>query len=146
LEAPNLRYDTSYHHTQLKFHLSSAQLAEPATHPPLPTLALRVGGLPWQVVVRPDVRHSPGGAIVTVADVLSAIHINLRMHVKPDEYKAIDKSSKVGIYDAFKRRVGNDPFQLGKGLRRIDFLCGRVFAQGLVRAQSKDNLWDVVVR
>jgi hypothetical protein len=136
----------SYHHTQLQFHLSSAQLAEPATHPPLPSLALRVGGLPWQVVVRPDVRQSPGGAIVTVADVLSAIHINLRIPVKADEYKAIDKSSRAGLYAAFERRVGNDPIQRGKGLRRIDFLCGRVSAQGLVRAQSKDSLWDVVVR
>ncbi|KAI0246851.1 hypothetical protein BJV78DRAFT_1286029 [Lactifluus subvellereus] len=146
LAAPNLQYDMRYHHTQLKLQLSLTALTEPASNPPLQTLSLRIAGLPWLVVVRPDSRLSPGNAIVTVQDVLSTIYFNLRTVVKPDEYNAMDKSSKAALYQAFERRVGADPAQRGKGLRRIDFLCGHVVAQGLVRAQSKDNIWDVVVR
>jgi hypothetical protein len=134
-----------YHHTQLKLQLSPTALAEPASNPPLPTLSLRIAGLPWLVVVQPDSRLSPGSAIVTVQDVLSTIHLNLRKVVKPSEYDAMDRDSKAALYKAFERRVGTDPVQRGKGLRRIDFLFGHVVAQGLVRAQSKDNIWDVVV-
>ena len=38
-----------------------------------------------------------------------------------------------------------DVVQRGKGLRRVDFLCGHFRAQGLVRAQSEDHIWQVVV-
>jgi hypothetical protein len=148
LAAPNLRYDMTYSHTDFKSQLPPAilvVLGKPATQPPVPSLALRIGGLPWLVPVQPDVRLSPGSAIVTVLDVLNAIYVNLRIAVKPDEYKAMSKSRRAALYDAFERRVGADPVQRAKGLRRIDFLCGRVHAQGLVRAQSRDNIWDVVV-
>src|SRR5216684_6708193 len=95
--------------------------------------------------VWPDARKSPGNAVVTVQDVLLAIYFHLRTAVKSDEYEAMSKSRKVEIFRAFESRVGTDPVQRGKGLRRVDFLAGRFRAQGLVRAQSKDNIWDVVI-
>ncbi|KAI0000106.1 hypothetical protein BJV74DRAFT_821595 [Russula compacta] len=52
---------------------------------------------------------------------------------------------KAEITRAFEHRVSTDSVQQGKGLRRVDFLCGRFRAQGLVRAQSKDYIWEVVV-
>jgi hypothetical protein len=145
LVAPNLRYDMHYNYTMINPELSPAVLAAPATHPPSPSLMLRIGGLPWLVFVRPDARLTPGSAIVTVQAVLSAIFVNLRIAVKPDEYKAMSESNKAALYEALERRVDGDPVQRGKGLLRIDFLCGRVRAKGLARAQSKDNLWNVVV-
>jgi len=125
--------------------LSQAVLATLASSPPLPSLALRVGDLPWMFNVWPDARQSPGNAVVTVQDVLLAIYFHLRTAVKSDEYEAMSKSRKVEIFRAFESRVGTDPVQRGKGLRRVDFLGGRFRAQGLVRAQSKDNVWDVVI-
>ena len=95
--------------------------------------------------VFPDARNSPGNAFVTVQDVLFAIYFHLRMAAKGDEYEAMNKSRKADIFRAFESRVGTDPVQRGKGLRRIDFLGGRFRAQGLVRAQSKDSVWDVVI-
>jgi hypothetical protein len=94
----------------------------------------------------PDTRFSPGGAVVTVQDVLLAIYFHLRTAVKSDEYDAMSKARKAEIFQSFERRVGADPAQRGKGLRRIDFLGGHFRAQGLVRAQSKGNVWDVVIQ
>jgi hypothetical protein len=125
--------------------LSPGVLTTPASCPPLPSLALRVGDLPWLFTVGPDARHSPGNAFVTVEDVLLAIYGHLRTAVKGDEYEAMNKSRKREIFREFESRVGKDPVQRGKGLRRVDFLGGRYRTQGLVRAQSKDSVWDVVV-
>ncbi|KAI0261859.1 hypothetical protein BC834DRAFT_845361 [Gloeopeniophorella convolvens] len=145
LVAPTLQYDMRYPPTQSNLRLSPAILATPASNPPLPSLALRVGGLPWVFNVSPDPTISPGNSVVTVLDVLNAIYLHLRTAVKADEYNTMDRQRKADIYAAFERRVGSDPVQRGKGLRRIDFLGSRVRAQGLIRAQSKDSVWDVVV-
>ena len=145
LAAPSLLYDMRSQPTHSNPRLSPAVLSTPASCPPLPSLALRVGDLPWLFTVFPDARHSPGNAFVTVEDVLVAIYFHLRTAVKGDEYEAMSKARKKEIFRAFESRVGTDPVQRGKGLRRVDFLGGRFRAQGLVRAQSKDSVWDVVI-
>jgi len=88
---------------------------------------------------------APGSAVVTVQDVLTTLYFHFRTQAKEDEYDALGKARRADIFRAFERRVGNDPAERGKGLRRIDFLGGRI-AQGLVRGQSKDDVWDLVVR
>ncbi|KAH9003575.1 hypothetical protein EDB86DRAFT_2379830 [Lactarius hatsudake] len=146
LAAPSLQYDMRYPPNQSNLRLSPAVLAEPASSPPLPSLPIRVAGLPWHCIVRPDPKLSPGNAVVTVQDVLVSLYFHLRTAVKADEYNAMGKARKAEIFQVFERRVGHDPAQRGKGLRRVDFLGGHIIAQGLVRAQSKDDVWDVVVR
>jgi hypothetical protein len=103
-------------------------------------LALR-----WVFTVFPDPRLSPEIPFVTVQDVLLAIYTHLRVAVNGAEYEAMGKSKKAEIFGEFERRVGTDPGKRGKGLRRVDFLGGRFRAQGLVRAQSKDTVWEVVI-
>jgi hypothetical protein len=97
------------------------------------------------ITVYPDPTVSPGNAVVTVQDVLLALYRNLRTAVKAREYDHMSNPRKVEISQQFQRRVGSDLVQQGKGLRRIDFLNGRFHAKGLVRAQSKDNVWNVVI-
>ena len=149
LAAPSLLYDVRSHPSQAHYNprLSPAVLTTFASCPPLPSLALRVGDPPWLFTVYPDAGHSPGNAFVTVQDVLLAIYIRLRRAVKRDEYEAVSKSRKAEIFRAFESRVGtdSDPIQRRKGLRYLDFLGGRFRAQGLVSAQSKDNVWDLVI-
>jgi hypothetical protein len=145
LAAPSLRYAVRFQPSHSNPHLSPPVLSTPASYPPLPSLALRVGALPWLFTVFPDSRHSSGNAFVTVQDVLVAIYYHLRKAAKGDEYEAMSKARKRDIFRAFESRVGTDAVQRGKGLRRIDFLGGRFRAQGLVRAQSKDSVWDVVI-
>jgi len=143
--APNLQYDVRFLPTQFNPHLSPAVLAQPASSPPLPNLDLRAGDLPWLFNVTPDSGISPGRAYVTVQDVLLAIHYHLRTDVKSAEYDIMSQSRKAELFREFERRVGSDPVQRGKGPRRVDLLNGRHRAQGLVRAHSKDCMWDIVI-
>ena len=139
--APNPQYDVRFLPTQFNPHLSPAILAQPASSPPLPNLGLRVGDLPWLFKVTPDTGPSLGKAYDTVQDVLLAIHYHLRADVKSAEYEVMSQSRKAEIFWEFERRVGS----AGEGLRRVDFLNGRHRAQGLVRANFEDNVWDVIL-
>jgi len=143
--APNLQYDVRFLPTQSNPHLSPAILAQPASSPPLPNLGLRAGDLPWLFNVTPDAGLKPGKAYVTVQDVLLAIHYHLHTAVRLAEYEAMSKSRKREIFREFEHRVGSDPVQRGKGLRRVDFLNGLFHAHGLVRVHSKDGIWEVVI-
>jgi hypothetical protein len=146
LSETNLQYDMRYHPNQSNLHLSPAILAGPASSPPLPSLPVRVAGLPWHYTIRPDPKLPPGNPVVTVQDVLVCLYFHLRTAVKADEYNSMGKARKKEIIQTFERRIGHDPAQRGRGLRRVDFLGGHTIAQGLARAQSKDEVWDVVVR
>ncbi|KAN0136718.1 hypothetical protein V8E53_005488 [Lactarius tabidus] len=145
LSPPTLQYDVRFHLTQSNIRISPTVLVEPATSPPRQSLSIRVAGLPWYCTVRPDPTLSPGNAVVTVQDVLICLYYHLRTQVKADEYNAMTKSRKTEIFQTFERRVGHDPVQRGKGLRRVDFLGGHIIARGLARAQSKEEIWDVMV-
>ena len=145
LAVPSLQYDMRYHPNHPNLRLPAAVRAESAFAPPLASLSIRVYGLPWSCTVRPYPLLAPRGAGVTVQDVLVCLYFHLRKAVKADEYNAIDKARQEQIARTFYRRVGDDPVQRGKGLRRVDFLGDRIIAQGLVRAQSKGEFWDVVV-
>ena len=145
LAAPSLLYDIRSHPSHSNPPLSPTVLAAPASSPPLASLSLRVGDLPWLFTVFPDVDRSPGNIFVTVQDVLLAIYLHLRTGVSRDDYEAMSKSRKAEIFRAFESRVNTDLVQRGKVLWRVDFLCGRFRAQGLVRAQSKDSVWNVIM-
>ena len=118
----------------------------PASSPPLPSLNIRIGDFPWEFTSIPNAGHSAENAFVTVQDVLLAIYFHLRTAVSRDEYEAMSRSRKTEVFQAFESRVGTDLAQRGKGLRRVDLLGGRFRAQGLVRAQSKDSVWNVVIQ
>ncbi|KAH9988447.1 hypothetical protein BJV74DRAFT_463970 [Russula compacta] len=145
LAVPNLLYDMRYQPSQSNPALSSAILSAPATNPPLPSLELRIGGLPWILSVRPDGGLSSRSGYVTVQDVLLAIYFHLRPAVTASEYNATSKSKKMEIIRAFERRVAADRSQRNRGVRRADFLGGRFHALGLAHAQSTDNVLDVVI-
>ena len=89
LAAPSLLYDMRSHPSQSNPRLPPGVLTAPASCPPLPSLALRVGDLPWLFTVFPDVGHSPKNAFVTVQDVLLAIYIHLRTAAKAEEYDVL---------------------------------------------------------
>jgi hypothetical protein len=142
LVGPSLQWDMRYHYSQITPHLSPTVLAEPASLPPLPSIKLRVGDLPWRVIVQPDPRLSSTNNIVTVEDVLAAIYSNLRRPVDPDEY--ISRSEYIqatAITRAFQQRVGSDLVQPPEGLLRVDFLCGRFHTHGLAPTPWGNNVW-----
>lgn len=134
-----------YHYSQITPHLSPTVLAEPASLPPLPSIKLRVGDLPWRVIVRPDPRLSPTSNIVTVEDVLAAIYSNLRRPVDPDKHIYSEYIQEAAITWAFQQRVGSDLVQPPEGLLRVDFLCGSFHTLGLTPTPWENNVWFLPV-
>ncbi|KAH9074371.1 hypothetical protein EDB83DRAFT_2356601 [Lactarius deliciosus] len=150
LATPNLQYDMRYHPNHSNLRLSPAIFAAPASSPPLPSLSIRVAGLPWDCVVRPDPETSSGDAVVTVQDILVCLYFHLRTAVKVDEYIAMSSARKEETVQALSWSIGRDQTQPGPGesrfLRRIDFLGSHIIAEGLLSTQLQGDVWDVIVR
>jgi hypothetical protein len=150
LRFPNLEYDVRFYPSEPNLNLAQNDLALPATRPPLPSLPIRVEGLPWDYfIVRPGPRLLwRGKAVVTAQDVLVALYSYLRRPVNSDEYNAMTKLRRTEMSRAFERRVHDDPDERGKGLRRVDFLGHQVNTEGIDYAEVLDDdvwLWEVVV-
>ncbi|KAH9003587.1 hypothetical protein EDB86DRAFT_2798920 [Lactarius hatsudake] len=137
-----------YHPNHSNLRLSPAIFAAPASSPPLPSLSIRVAGLPWDCVVRPDPETSSGSAVVTVRDILVCLYFHLRTAVKVDEYIAISSARKEETVQALSWSIGRDRTQQGESrfLRRIDFLGSHIIAEGLLPTQLQGDVWDVIVR
>jgi hypothetical protein len=81
---------------------------------------------------------SSATAFVTVNDLLHAITSNLCKTIYENEYQLMDENKQRRINEEFRKR--NVPHE---GVRRVDFLCGRFVAKGLVRLE--DTYYNVVV-
>ncbi|KZP14202.1 hypothetical protein FIBSPDRAFT_867249 [Athelia psychrophila] len=125
--------------TTRPIHLSSAQLADPAVFPPTHTLQI-ISALPWTLTVTADAQP-----YVTVLDVLRALYNLLRIPASRAEYNKEPPLSQQAIAKAFHARVERSPAthaeQLGKGLRRVDFLQGRNRFLGLSSTKMGPHVW-----
>ena len=135
--------------TDLKFSKVELDVyKQPATAPGLPYLEITHPQLQWKLAVRPTVS---GGTVVTVADVLTAIHTGLRTSITAAEFQVAggdhtDPRRQQRISAAYRARC--DCFkgdakqkELRKGVKRIDFLEGvRMFA-GLVSTKDGAHVW-----
>jgi len=130
--------------SQTNPYLLRVVVSQPASDPPLPSLTVRVGDIPWMFTVYPNPSVSPENPVVIIHDVVFAIYLHLRTTVKTEEYDCMSGPKKAEVLEQFERRVGADPVQRRKGIRRIDFVNGRFRAKGLVRDPLDDNLWNVV--
>ena len=118
-------------------------LSEPAIHPALPTITLVTEALPWSITV------TAKSSYVTVYDVLQALHSSLRLQVTKVEWASLPRASQNIISTSFHKRV--DGFsdrtkrekQLGKGVRRLDFLVGRTRLLGISPLGEKPSVFKV---
>ncbi|KAG6908202.1 hypothetical protein DXG01_005791 [Tephrocybe rancida] len=140
----NVSFDMRYHpHENLDFpglerpfnHIDLTQLA---TNPPVHAMRLFHPLLPWYVDV---VEGQPNG--ITVNDLIFQMHMQLDVPVTSRHFYNEDLHSTVRerIYKAFAVRVEGNPMERDKGVKRVDFLEGKVFFVGLVRA--KNNFWEM---
>ncbi|KAJ7115059.1 hypothetical protein C8R43DRAFT_835873, partial [Mycena crocata] len=111
-------------------------LAEPATYPGLPSLALMCALLPWSITV-----HASGGW-VTVGDVICAICQALRISVTEDEFHEWEMSELPGqkIARGLKRRRAYD-----SGMTRLIFLGGSHRFAGLSESNMGGEVWMINV-
>jgi hypothetical protein len=136
---PSIHFDVSSPPSAITAHhhaLSSRVLAEPATSPPLSHLTLLSAHLPWSIPVRPG--SSKPGAFVTVGDVFTVLYRALRVNITGHEYNSLppggDQHRAKGAYEKRCRRI-RDPRGAAEerkgGMKRVDFLMGRLLFTGL---------------
>jgi hypothetical protein len=119
-------------------------LNEPATHPPLPTLTLLSSThLPWPIIVSASTHVG-----VTVGDLLTCLYRQLRRTVSEAEFRSLpgpDAQSRVSLSFQDRYRRISDPRvaaeEKAKGLKRVDFLMGRVRWMGLSSTKASPDRW-----
>jgi hypothetical protein len=142
-DSPSLSSDCSSASSRSFENVNRALLSEPAIHPASPSITLLTEALPWSVTV------TAKSTFVTVYDVLQALHSSLRLQVTKVEWASLSRASKDVISASFHKRV--DGFsdrikrekQLGKGVRRLDFLVGRTRFFGISPIGEKPGVFKV---
>ncbi|KAH9916022.1 uncharacterized protein B0H18DRAFT_1087395 [Fomitopsis serialis] len=103
--------------------LNPALLAEPATHPGLPSLTIICDLLPWSITITPTRSH-----VVSVGDVLHALYRMLRIAVSQTELGVLPPDTLTRVHGAFHTRHKMLPDarsraeEKQKGVKRVDFL------------------------
>ncbi|RPD60315.1 hypothetical protein L226DRAFT_471583 [Lentinus tigrinus ALCF2SS1-7] len=108
--------------------LTDTIVSEPATNPPMQSLAIICTHLPWTITVTPTRGAIWAAPYVTVGDVLHTLYRTLRLGVTEPELGVLDAAGRDRVHDAYVRRyrrVG-DPrdrdAEKAKGIKRVDFL------------------------
>lgn len=121
-------------------------LSSCATYPPVAEMTLQSTRFPWKLSIKPEIAEVEA---VTVLDVMIGIYVHLRTLVKGLEYDELkaDPAMYSAVYAAFVTRCDalEEPRRTEerrRGLRRVDFLCGRTRFAGLVPAQGDE--WSIV--
>nr|VWP01202.1 Metacaspase-1 (EC [Ganoderma boninense] len=111
--------------------LTDTLVCEPASHPPLPSLAIVCDYLPWTIVVVPTPGARWAAPYVTVGDVLHTLYRTLRLGATEHELGALEPGLRGRVLQAYAaryRRVA-DPrvreAEKAKGVKRVDYLCDR---------------------
>ena len=118
-------------------------LSEPAIYPATPSIILLTDALPWSITV------TTKSTFVTLYDVLQALHSSLRLQVTKVEWASLSRASQAVISASFHKRVDGFPDrikrekQLGKGVRRLDFLVGRTRLFGINAFGEKPGVYKV---
>ena len=136
-DSPALGSDRSSASSRSFESVNMAILSEQATYPASSSITLFTEALPWSITV------TARSTFVTVYDVLQALHSSLRLQVTAAEWASLSRTSQEVIGASFHKRV--DGFsdrlrrekQLGKGVRRLDFLVGRTRLYGISPLESK---------
>ncbi|KAI1787993.1 hypothetical protein LXA43DRAFT_1162345 [Ganoderma leucocontextum] len=122
--------------------LTDALVREPATHPPLPSIAVICDYLPWTIIVVPTPGSLWAAPYVTVGDVLHTLYRTLRLAATDHELGVLDPALRDRVQRAYVARyrlVGNPrerELEMAKSVKRVDYLCDRTAFLGLTAVPS----------
>ena len=104
-----------------------------ACEPPLESMTLVSPYFPWFVEVQSS---NPVG--ISLRDLLSAIHACMMQPITHADYHnyEMDETVREKIGHAWSERCGHDVVNRNVGVRRVDFLMGRVMLRGLVKLRD----------
>lgn len=107
--------------------------------PPARLMRIYHARLPWYV----DVRATSNPVGVTFADLFNDIYEVMQMQIIDADFNndEVDDEERRRITHAYRNRVGSDHAEAMKGIRRVDFLMGKVIFEGLMK--GKEGLWEM---
>ncbi|KAH9171311.1 hypothetical protein EDB89DRAFT_1118176 [Lactarius sanguifluus] len=118
-----LKLDIASQPPDYDFGLSSEDLLSSAVHPPVLTLVLEhKQGYPESIEVQASDKES--GVGVTVKDVLKTLGTDLQLSSNHREWSRSSDETRRKVAAAFEDRARTE-HERSRGLRRIDYLCGR---------------------
>jgi hypothetical protein len=118
-----LKLDIADQPVNYDYHLPNEDITSPATHPPVVLLKLEnYQGYPQHIIVWSASGSSGTG--VTVQDVLRAIHEDMKKPSHSRDWTGLNTKEQVAVDTTFRERCRAHK-ELGQGLCRIDYLCGR---------------------
>lgn len=122
-------------HPETQAPVSSHTLNLPATSPRTSELYLNSPHFPW--TIRVVSTTSPDHAITNL-DVIEAVYKSLRKPVSRDEWNSLGNGSSTqrAVADAYEDRCSQLGGDMENGVRRSDFLTGRVIFLGV---ESRPN-------
>jgi hypothetical protein len=107
--------------------------------PPAQLMRIYHARMPWYV----DVRATSNPVGVTFLDLFSQVYNVMQIQITDADFynDELDDEERKRITAAYRNRVGSDHAEAMKGIRRVDFLMGRVVFEGL--AKGKEGLWEM---
>ncbi|KAJ6580397.1 hypothetical protein DFH09DRAFT_979157 [Mycena vulgaris] len=132
--------------------LGTAEISEPAFHPPLTALRILHPRLPFWPVdldLPADLPADAAPPPISLGDVLVALHRALHQRITPADWAALSPADEAAVTKAFSHRCRGEAVRSGvppahlrdrevaernQGVKRVDFLLGKTVFKGLVRA------------
>jgi hypothetical protein len=145
-----------YSGRRMMIPLGANEFSQPAFRPSRTRLRIVCELIPqWpiDIVFEPRSAHAFTGdpLPMNVGDVLQAIHRNLRRIVSRSEWDVLPTSLTTPVGECFWKRVKHYGGKTGAeaesshGVKRVDFLLGRVWFRGLVPVPGQPDIMKMVV-
>lgn len=117
---------------------NSLDLAQLVTQPSAQALRLYHPRLPWYIDIN---QTHPNG--VTLFDVLGQMWQQLDLQISGKHWynEEVDDKLRAAITDAWTERCGGNEVEMSQGVKRIDWLRGKVIFEGLVK--GKNGMWEI---
>lgn len=110
-------------------------MCAPATDPPTPWMRLYNSRLPWYIDIA-----TGDGRCITLGEFFLQLSAALERQISRSDYynDDLDEHDRQTLSEAYYARCRDEAERMG-GMRRVDFLRGKVFFEGLTR--GKNGMW-----
>jgi len=137
--------------------LTNEELGQPATHPPIYQLHMQCDLIPhWPIALqynpnpyRSANTYSNVAPPITLGDVLSGIHNSLQLGITQYDWAALSVEQERAVSKAYTKRckaMASTTMIRNEGVKRVDFLLGKVWFRGLARVgEGLENLKLIVM-
>jgi len=124
--------------------LTAEELSQPATHPPIYQLQMQCDLIPnWPISLqynpnpyRSANTYSTVAPAITLGDVLSGIHNSLHLGITQYDWASLSLEQERAVSRAYTKRckaMASTTMIRNEGVKRVDFLLGKVWFRGLAR-------------